>query len=45
VDSVLERGLRTPDLLGGTGASGASAELVEVGTEEMTRAVIEALGG
>jgi 3-isopropylmalate dehydrogenase len=45
VDSVLERGLRTPDLLGGAGASGASAELVEVGTEEMTRAVIEALDG
>ncbi len=45
VDSVLERGLRTPDLLGGTasGVAGGAGELEEVGTEEMTAAVIEAL--
>ncbi len=45
VDSVLERGLRTPDLLGGTasGVAGGADELEEVGTEEMTAAVIEAL--
>ncbi len=37
VDSVLESGLRTPDLAGG-------AETREVGTEEMTAAVLAALG-
>ncbi len=46
VDAVLERGLRTPDLVRGTllpaQRSGAVPE-VEVGTEEMTRAVIDAL--
>jgi isocitrate/isopropylmalate dehydrogenase len=38
IDRVLERGLRTPDL-----ASGRSEES-EVGTEEMTQAVIDELG-
>jgi len=46
VDSALERGLRTPDLAGGVVAEAPLPELppaVEVGTEEMTNAVIEAL--
>ncbi|MBM3667530.1 MAG: 3-isopropylmalate dehydrogenase [Actinobacteria bacterium] len=36
VDTVLEAGLRTPDLTGGDGVR-------EVGTDEMTKAVLEAL--
>ena len=47
VDAVLERGLRTPDLLRGTLAPPPPAESpvpeVEVGTEEMTDAVLAAL--
>ena len=45
VDSVLERGLRTPDLAGGGAGAAAPGlpEQIEVGTEEMTAAVIEAL--
>jgi 3-isopropylmalate dehydrogenase len=46
VDAVLERGLRTPDLAHGTviepPTAGVPAE-IEVGTEEMTTAVIGAL--
>ena len=48
VDAVLERGLRTPDLAGGTVARAPLPELpseVEVGTEEMTEAVLAALTG
>jgi isocitrate/isopropylmalate dehydrogenase len=45
VDAVLERGLRTPDLEHGTVAGRAEVTSQrEVGTEEMTAAVIEALG-
>ncbi len=49
VDAVLERGLRTPDLAAGTVAaappmSDLPAE-VEVGTTEMTSAVLEELAG
>jgi hypothetical protein len=36
VDSALERGLRTPDLAGDSNEA--------VGTEEMTHAVVEAVG-
>ncbi|MBW8059004.1 MAG: 3-isopropylmalate dehydrogenase [Solirubrobacterales bacterium] len=47
VDAVLERGLRTPDLLRGTLAppplAGNPVPEVEVGTEEMTDAVLAAL--
>jgi 3-isopropylmalate dehydrogenase len=46
VDAVLERGLRTPDLAGGTVAAAPLPELpreVEVGTAEITEAVLEAL--
>jgi 3-isopropylmalate dehydrogenase len=46
VDSVLEDGLRTPDLAGGTAAPPPMVDVpsqVEVGTAEMTAAVIEAL--
>ena len=43
VDSALERGLRTPDLASGPGGAAAEGE-TSVGTEEMTTAVIEALG-
>jgi 3-isopropylmalate dehydrogenase len=47
VDAVLEKGLRTPDLLGGTvGAAPTAASptpIAEVGTEEMTEAVLDAL--
>ena len=46
VDTVLERGLRTPDLAGGTVAAAPLPEVpreVEVGTTEMTDAVLEAL--
>jgi 3-isopropylmalate dehydrogenase len=46
VDAVLERGLRTPDLAGGTVAMPPLPEVppeVEVGTAEMTDAVLEAL--
>jgi 3-isopropylmalate dehydrogenase len=47
VDAVLERGLRTPDLASGTVAQaplmGDVPTVVEVGTAEMTQAVIEAL--
>jgi 3-isopropylmalate dehydrogenase len=48
VDAVLERGLRTPDLAGGTVAAAPLPEVpreVEVGTAEMTTAVLEALPG
>jgi 3-isopropylmalate dehydrogenase len=44
VDAVLERGLRTPDLAGGTMAAAPLPEVpreVEVGTAEMTEAVLE----
>jgi 3-isopropylmalate dehydrogenase len=44
VDAVLERGLRTPDLAGGTVAAAPLPEVpreVEVGTAEMTAAVLE----
>jgi 3-isopropylmalate dehydrogenase len=47
VDAVLERGLRTPDLAGGTVALAPLPEVpreVEVGTAEMTAAMLEALG-
>ncbi|MEZ5077986.1 MAG: 3-isopropylmalate dehydrogenase [Solirubrobacterales bacterium] len=47
VDRVLERGLRTPDLAGGTVAQPPLPEVpreVEVGTAEMTSAVLDALG-
>ena len=45
VDSALERGLRTPDLLNDPPASeGAGPAPTEVGTERMTEAVVEALG-
>jgi 3-isopropylmalate dehydrogenase len=46
VDRVLEDGMRTPDLAGGTLAPPPMADVppeVEVGTAEMTAAVIEAL--
>jgi 3-isopropylmalate dehydrogenase len=44
VDTVLERGLRTPDLLSGTIPSlAAAAQEVEVDTEEMTEAVLAEL--
>jgi 3-isopropylmalate dehydrogenase len=46
VDSVLEAGLRTPDLAGGTATPLPMVDVpaeVEVGTAEMTAAVIEAL--
>jgi 3-isopropylmalate dehydrogenase len=47
VDSVLERGLRTPDLISGTVARAPLAKHpmpeAEVGTAEMTEAVLEAL--
>jgi 3-isopropylmalate dehydrogenase len=47
VDAVLERGLRTPDLLGGTVAPAPTPENPtpesEVGTEEMTDAVLAEL--
>ena len=47
VDAVLERGLRTADLLSGTVGTAATAEepspLVEVGTEAMTDAVLAEL--
>jgi isocitrate/isopropylmalate dehydrogenase len=47
VNAVLERGLRTPDLLGGTlapaPAPGNSPLEKEVGTAEMTEAVLSAL--
>ena len=47
VDAVLDRGLRTPDLLGGTVAPAPLAENptpeTEVGTEEMTDAVLAEL--
>jgi 3-isopropylmalate dehydrogenase len=46
VDAVLERGLRTPDLAGGTVAPPPLPELpreIEVGTTEMTSAVLEQL--
>jgi 3-isopropylmalate dehydrogenase len=46
VDAVLERGLRTPDLASGTVAQAPLPELppeIEVGTEEMTEAVLGAL--
>jgi 3-isopropylmalate dehydrogenase len=47
VDRVLEEGLRTPDLAGGPAAPPPMVDVppeVEVGTAEMTAAVIEALG-
>ena len=47
VDAVLERGLRTPDLAGGTVAAAPMPDVpreVEVGTAEMTDAVLEAIG-
>jgi 3-isopropylmalate dehydrogenase len=46
VDGVLERGLRTPDLAGSTGQTPPMSDLpqeVEVGTEEMTEAVLAEL--
>ena len=46
VDAVLERGLRTPDLASGTVAEAPLPEVpreVEVGTAEMTSAVLEEL--
>ena len=45
VDAVLERGLRTPDLAAATrrAADGGRPAEVEVGTAEMTDAVLEAL--
>jgi len=47
VDAVLDRGLRTPDLLGGTVVQPPMAEdptpETEVGTEEMTDAVLQEL--
>jgi 3-isopropylmalate dehydrogenase len=48
VDAVLERGLRTPDLASGTVVEPPTSENPmperEVGTEEMTAAVLEELG-
>jgi 3-isopropylmalate dehydrogenase len=48
VDAVLERGLRTPDLASGTVARAPTSEHpmqeTEVGTAEMTAAVLEELG-
>jgi 3-isopropylmalate dehydrogenase len=47
VDAVLEGGLRTPDLAGGPATPPPMVDVppeVEVGTAEMTAAVIEALG-
>ncbi len=47
VDAVLERGLRTPDLASGTVVQPPTSESpsreTEVGTEEMTAAVLEEL--
>ena len=46
VDAVLERGLRTPDLASGTVVQPPTSDLPrerEVGTEEMTAAVLEEL--
>jgi 3-isopropylmalate dehydrogenase len=46
VEAVLRRGLRTPDLMGATEAWAAEAvgsALTQVGTEEITDAVIEEL--
>ncbi len=46
VDAVLERGLRTPDLASGTVAPPPMSDVpaeVEVGTAEMTTAVLEEL--
>jgi 3-isopropylmalate dehydrogenase len=47
VDAALERGLRTPDLLSGTIPRAPLAdrplEEAQVGTAEMTEAVLEAL--
>jgi 3-isopropylmalate dehydrogenase len=46
VDAVLEQGLRTPDLAGGTVAAAPLPEIpreVEVGTTEMTSAVLQQL--
>jgi 3-isopropylmalate dehydrogenase len=48
VDAVLERGLRTPDLAAGTVAAPPMSDVpaeVEVGTTEMTSAVLEELAG
>jgi 3-isopropylmalate dehydrogenase len=48
VDRVLERGLRTPDLASGSAAQAPLPELppeVEVGTEEITQAVLAELYG
>jgi 3-isopropylmalate dehydrogenase len=48
VDAVLERGLRTPDLASGTVAEAPLPEVpreVEVGTAEMTTAVLDELNG
>ena len=42
VEAVLQRGLRTPDLAGATAPS-PKAPATEVGTEEMTNAVLEEL--
>ena len=47
VDAVLERGLRTPDLAGSGGQTPPMSDIpqeVEVGTEEMTEAVLAELG-
>ncbi|MGD9734569.1 MAG: 3-isopropylmalate dehydrogenase [Solirubrobacterales bacterium] len=47
VDAVLERGLRTPDLASGTATPAPMVDVpaeVEVGTAEMTSAVLEELG-
>jgi 3-isopropylmalate dehydrogenase len=47
VDAVLEEGLRTPDLAGGTVAAAPLPEVpreIEVGTAEMTEAVLKRLG-
>jgi 3-isopropylmalate dehydrogenase len=47
VDAVLERGLRTPDLAGGSAHTPPMSDIppeVEVGTGEMTDAVLERLG-
>jgi 3-isopropylmalate dehydrogenase len=47
VDAVLERGLRTPDLASGTVVEAPTSEspapVTEVGTAEMTAAVLEEL--
>ncbi|HYC80878.1 MAG TPA: isocitrate/isopropylmalate family dehydrogenase, partial [Solirubrobacterales bacterium] len=46
VDAVLERGLRTPDLASGTATPAPMVDVpaeVEVGTAEMTSAVLEEL--